>query len=675
MDWQNDWQNEKELSFNPAVQQKELLYAWRMFIDKGQLLTEIVPPLIADSWKRSRDLGIDPNYIPQSAYLDSDDYQDILDTNQYIISIAKPILENIYQYLEQSRYVVVLYDPNGYHLVRIGQRADFQRSSQFAIREGLCLAEEAMGTTGFGLAKHHLNPVQIVGCEHYHSMLHYVVGSYAPLIDPLSGSLIGVAGIAGARTLPYPHTLSLAVAAKYSIESNIKLDQRRKVFVIYGKALQTTMDSLTDGVFLVDDKGKIFELNTAAKDIFNVRKNEDVRGKHFSQVVNVPELASLILNALSDGNREVREIDVQIGDSLYLASTKFAQDEKEEVHHGVIVNLKNVRNLSRLVHQVVGDQHSYTTESMVGEGEKIQEVKRFAKVVAASDASVIIEGESGTGKEVLANIIHNISSRAEHPFVVVNCSSIPSELMESTLFGHERGAFTGAVHTHIGKFEQADKGTVFLDEICEMPLTMQAKLLRVLEAQTVERVGGKKQIPINVRIITATNRELTREVNENRFRGDLFFRLNVFRLILPLLRERKEDIYDLVRFFVSQMSPLFNKQVKNISEEYFKVLMNYHWPGNVRELKNAVKYSMAVLDGQVLMEHHIAGFISQTQSRIEYQDLYAQTSEALGNSQKLSDFEMVAIKKALAIAQGNKSKAAKLLGIGRATLHRKLRIL
>jgi len=670
-----DWQNEKELSFNPAVQQKELLYAWRMFIDKGQLLTENVPPLIADSWKRSKDLGIDPNYIPQSTYLDSDDYQDILDTNQYIISIAKPILENIYQYLEQSRYVVVLYDPNGYHLVRIGQRADFQRSSQFAIREGLCLAEEAMGTTGFGLAKHHLNPVQIVGCEHYHSMLHYVVGSYAPLIDPLSGSLIGVAGIAGARTLPYPHTLSLAVAAKYSIESNIKLDQRRKVFVIYGNALRTTMDSLTDGVFLVDDKGKIFELNTAAKDIFNVGKNEDVRGKHFSQVVNVPELASLILNALSNGNREVREIDVQIGDSLYLASTKFAQDEKEEVHHGIIVNLKNVRNLSRLVQQVVRDQQSYTTESMVGEGEKIQEVKRLAKVVAASDASVIIEGESGTGKEVLANIIHNISSRAEHPFVVVNCSSIPSELMESTLFGHERGAFTGAVHTHIGKFEQADKGTVFLDEICEMPLTMQAKLLRVLEAQTVERVGGKKQIPINVRIITATNRELTREVNENRFRGDLFFRLNVFRFVLPLLRERKEDIYDLVRFFVSQMSPLFNKQVKNISEEYFKVLMNYHWPGNVRELKNAVKYSMAVLDGQVLMKRHIAGFISQTQSRVEYQDLYPQTSETLGDSQKLSDFEMVAIKKALAIAKGNKSKAAKLLGIGRATLHRKLRIL
>jgi transcriptional regulator with PAS, ATPase and Fis domain len=670
-----DLQNEKELSFNPAVQQKELLYAWRMFIDKGQLLPGIVRPLIADSWKRSRDLGIDPNYISQSSYLDSDEYQDLLVSHQYTISIARPILENIYQYLERSRYVVVLYDPNGYHLVRIGQRADFQRSSQFAVREGLCFAEESIGTTGFGLAKQLRHPVQIIGCEHYQAMLHYAVGAYAPLIDPLSGSFNGVVGIAGVRTLPYPHTLSLAVAAKYSIESNIKLDQRRKVSVIFGKALQTTMDSLMDGVFLVDAKGKIFEFNTAAKEIFNVPKNEDVRGKHFSQVVNIPELASLILNALSNGNREAQEIDVQIGDSLYLASTKFAQDEKEEVHYGVIVNLKNVRNLSRLVHHVVRNEHSYTTESMVGEGEKIQEVKRFAKVVAVSDASVIIEGESGTGKEVLANIIHNVSPRAEDPFVVVNCSSIPSELMESTLFGHERGAFTGAIHTHIGKFEQADKGTIFLDEIGEMPLTMQAKLLRVLEGQTIERVGGKKQIPINVRIIAATNRELTREVNENRFRRDLFFRLNVFRLILPPLRERKEDIYDLIRFFVSQMSPLFNKQVKNISEEYLKVLVNYHWPGNVRELKNAVKYSMTVLDGQVLMERHIAGFINQFPRRIEDQDLSAQASETLGNSQKLSDFEMIAIKQALAIAQGNKTKAAKLLGIGRATLHRKLRIL
>lgn len=646
-----------------------------MFIDKGQLLTDIVPPHIAESWTRSRELGIDPNYISETSYLGTDEYQDTLKTHKYIISIAKPILENIYQYLEQSRYIVVLYDPQGYHLVRIGQRADFQRSSQFAIREGLCLAEETMGTTGFGLAKHLLHPVQIVGCEHYHAMLHYVVGSYAPLIDPLNGNLIGVAGIAGARTLPYPHTLSLAVAAKYSIESNIKLDQRRKVFAIYGKALQTTMDSLTDGVFLVDDKGKIFELNTAAKDIFNVRKNEDVRGKHISQVVNVPELTSLILNALSDGTREAREIDVQIGDSLYLASTKFAQDEKDEGRQGVIVNLKSVRNLSRLVQQVVGNQHAYTVESMVGEGEKIQEVKRIAKVVAASDASVIIEGESGTGKEVLANIIHSVSPRAEDPFVVVNCSSIPSELMESTLFGHERGSFTGAVHTHIGKFEQADKGTLFLDEIGEMPLTMQAKLLRVLEAQTIERVGGKKQIPINVRIIAATNRELTREVNENRFRGDLFFRLNVFRLILPPLRDRKEDIQNLVRFFVSQMAPLFNKQVKSISEEYLSVIMDYPWPGNVRELKNAVKYSMAVLDGQILMESHIAGFLGQFQSRIENQAFSSQTADPPGNSQKLSDFEMVAIRKALTMAQGNKSKAAKLLGIGRATLHRKLKIL
>ena len=670
-----DWQNEKELSFNPAVQQQKLLYAWRMFIDKGQLLADIVPPLIAESWQRSRDLGIDPNYIPQSAYIDSSEYQTILDSNQYIISIAKPILENIYQYLEQSRYVAVLYDPNGYHLVRIGQRADFQRSSQFAIREGLCLAEESMGTTGFGLAKRLLHPVQIVGCEHYHAMLHYVVGSYAPLIDPLSGNLIGVAGIAGARTLPYPHTLSLAVAAKYSIESNIKLDKGRKVFVIYGKALQTTMDSLTDGVFLVDEKGKIFELNKAAKEIFNVRKNEDVRGKHFSQVVNSAELVSLIMNALSDGNRETGEIDVQIGDSLYLASTKLARDDKEGGRRGVIVNLKNVRSLSRLVHQVVGDQHSYTMDAMVGEGNKIQEVKRLAKVIAAADASVIIEGESGTGKEVLANIIHNISPRANDPFVVVNCASIPSELMESTLFGHERGSFTGAIHTHVGKFEQADKGTVFLDEIGEMPLPMQAKLLRVLEGQTIERVGGKKQIPINVRIIAATNQELTREVKENRFRGDLFFRLSVFRLILPPLRERKEDIHSLTRFFVSQMSPIFGKQVKNISEEYLKVLMNYHWPGNVRELKNAVKYSMAVMDGQVLMERHIAGFINQFQSRVESPGPSSKPSEPSGNPQMLSDFEMVAIRNALAMAQGNKSKAAKLLGIGRATLHRKLKIL
>lgn len=667
-----DWSKEPDLNFEPAVQQKELLDAWKTFIETGRLIQNVVPPHIAESWQRCRDRGIDPLHIPNSAYIHPDEYESRKAEHRYLSSIARPFMEKIYQHLEQSRYVVVLYDPGGYHLFRIGQRADFQRVSQFAIREGICLSEEILGTTGFGLAKRHGKPVQIVGCEHYHAMLHYVVGSYAPICDPSGGELIGVAGVAGARTQPNPHTLSLVAAASEAIHHSIRLDRGRKVFLLYGKALQATMDTLSDGVLLVDQGGRIFELNASAKEIFGLTK-EGGRGKHVAEVLGEPELERCILETLGSRDREGLDMDIQIRDHLYLVSTRFARDEKEEVR-GVIVNLKNVRSMSRLVHQMSGDSPKFTFEAMVGESPKLRDIKALARVSAESEASIIIAGESGTGKEVLAHVIHNASPRSEQPLIVINCSAIPSELMESILFGHEKGAFTGAVHTHIGKFELADKGTVFLDEIGEMPLTMQAKLLRVLEEHTIERVGGKKPIRIDIRVIAATNRDLAQELKKNRFRSDLFYRLNVFRFVLPPLRERMEEIYDLVPHFVEQMSPLFNKKVRSISDDYYRILTGYGWPGNIRELKNAVKFSMAMLDGPILMERHILGFFTQGSTEAkETPTAGADLDLAALSTSTLSELERAAIQRSLAQAKGNKSQAAKLLGIGRATLHRKLK--
>ncbi len=667
------WFKEPELNFEPAVQQSELFNAWKIFTETGRLLRDLVPSHIAESWQRCRERGLDPIHIPVSAYMDPDEYEARKAKHRYLSSIARPFMEKIYQRLEQSRYVAVLYDPEGYHLFRIGQRADFQRASQFAIREGICLSEEVLGTNGFALAKRGGEPVQIVGCEHYHSMLHYVVGSYAPICDPSSGNLIGVVGVAGARTLPSPHTLPLVVAASEAIHNSIKLERGRNVFLLYGKALQATMDTLSDGVLLIDQGGRIFELNAAAKEMFGLTK-EMTRGKHVSEVIGEPELERHILETLERRDRDGLEMDIEIRDQLYMVSIKFARDEKEEEIRGVIVNLKNIRRMSRLVHQISGENPGFTFDSMIGSSPKVREIKSLAKVAAESDASVIIEGESGTGKEVLSNVIHNASPRASQPIIVINCSAIPSELMESILFGHEKGAFTGAVHTHIGKFELADKGTVFLDEIGEMPLTMQAKLLRVLEEKTIERVGGKKPIRVDIRIIAATNRDLAQEVKENRFRSDLFYRLNVFRFVLPPLRQRMEEIYDHVPYFVEQIAPLFNKKVKSISDDYYRILKGYNWPGNIRELKNAVKYSVAVLDGPILMERHIAGFFSYRTTEVkETASAHSAPEPGPSSASSLSDIEMQAIQRSLVLANGNKSKAARLLGIGRATLHRKLK--
>jgi len=663
-----DWAKEPELSFDPSIHQKGLCLAWTKFIETGEIEGDIVPSYIAESWKRSRERNLDPFHFSPSAYLDPVIYKQKRTEHQYLTTIAKPFMEKIYSSLEQSRYLVALYNPEGYHLLRVGQRADFERSMQFTIREGLCFEEDKIGTCGFSLVKWLRKPIQIIGCEHYSALLHYVVGSYAPINDPIRGELMGVIGITGARTIPNPHTLGIAIAASTAIENYIKLDHAGKVLSVYGKALQTTMDSLSDGIILVDTGGRIYEMNVYAKEIFDLTK-EEVKGRHISEVHRLVNLESLIMNTLRYQDQEGQEMDIQIQNQVYLVKVQFARGEKEDVQ-GVIIQLRNLKNLSRIVHHLTSEHSTFTFDTMIGSSPKSLEIKKLARLVAQSDASVIIEGESGTGKEVLAQGIHNASSRGKEPFVVINCSAIPSELVESTLFGHEKGAFTGAIHTHIGKFELADHGTVFLDEIAEMPLNMQAKLLRVLEENRIERVGGKRSIPINVRVITATNRDLINEIKENRFREDLFYRLNVFRIKLPALRERKEEIYELVPFFVQQVSPLLNKRVTKISDEYYKTLIEYDWPGNIRELKNAVQYSVTTLDNLVLLAKHLTGFFDQIsrKTKKEYPDWVGGDLPTA----KISDIEKNAIQNALLITKGNKAKAARLLGIGRATLYRKI---
>lgn len=278
-----------EQGFDPRTSQQELLAAWERFVETGGAPGAVVPAHIAESWIRAQELKIDPYRIPASAYLEEDAYEQRKADNQYFVSIAKPFMENIYRYLEQSSYLVVLYDRDGYHLLRVGQRADFERGYQLDIREGLCFDERVLGTTGFSLAKRHVRPIQIIGCEHYVSLLHHVVGYYTPINDPIRNELMGVIGITTARTIPNPHTMALSVAAATAIEHSLRLDHGRKTFLFYWKTLQATMDSLSDGVFLIDLNGRFLEVNASAREIFGLG-DSDIKGKHVSSVLGAPDL-------------------------------------------------------------------------------------------------------------------------------------------------------------------------------------------------------------------------------------------------------------------------------------------------------------------------------------------------------------------------------------------------
>jgi PAS domain S-box-containing protein len=654
--------------FDPAVHQRDLFLAWEEFVQTGQINRSIIPPYIAESWERSKLKNVDPFNISSSAYLDEKEYKQLKIDYDYLINISKPFMETIYQSLEQSHYLVVLYNPGGYHLLAVGQRAEFELRERSAIREGLCFEEDAVGTCGFSLAKSLRKPIQIAGCEHYCTLFHYVVGSYAPIQDPIRGDLMGVIGITtGWRALPNPHTLGIAIAASTAIENHIKLDNARKTLSVYAKALQTTMNSLDDGIILVNNRSRIYETNDSARQIFSLKESE-LKGVDLSEIAALTELKTRVQDAF-EHQQTYQDLELRVGDQMYLTTIQRAFDENGKIQ-GVIVQLKNFKTLSKIVHNLTGDQAKFTFKRMIGTSSKIKEVKKMAKLAARSDTNVIIEGESGTGKEVLAQAIHNASERANEPFVVVNCSAIPYELMESTLFGHEKGSFTGAIRMHIGKFEIADHGTVFLDEISEMPTNMQAKLLRVLEESKIERIGGQRLIDLNIRVIAATNRNLIKEINEGRFREDLFYRLNVFWLKLPPLRERKKDIYELVPFFLKHFASLFDRSMPEIAADYYDVLMNYDWPGNIRELKNAVQHSIVAHDGTILRAKHLFGFFSQaTGIAATKVDILPGEEQSF----KLSELEEKNIRRALQATKGNKTKAAKKLGIGRTTLHRKLK--
>jgi formate hydrogenlyase transcriptional activator len=239
-------------------------------------------------------------------------------------------------------------------------------------------------------------------------------------------------------------------------------------------------------------------------------------------------------------------------------------------------------------------------EEIIGDSPVLKLVLSQAKTVAPTDATVLILGETGTGKELAARAIHRMSARKDGSFIKLNCAAIPTGLLESELFGHERGAFTGAINQKIGRLELADKGTLFLDEIGDIPLEIQPKLLRVLQDQEFERLGSNRTIRVNVRLIAATNRDLRKRIAEHEFRSDLFYRLNVFPIVLPPLRERGEDLLQLVRFFVQKLSRGMNKKIETIPTETIKALQNWHWPGNVRELENIIERSVLLSDGRTL---------------------------------------------------------------------------
>ncbi len=360
----------------------------------------------------------------------------------------------------------------------------------------------------------------------------------------------------------------------------------------------------------------------------------------------------------------------------------------------IIVSIRNALSMGEMrteVDRLKKHTSGRTTfKDLIGDSPAMQIVKRLGERAAKSSIPILITGESGVGKEVIARAVHGSSDRAGKPFVAVNCGAIPENLVESILFGHEKGSFTGASEKHLGKFREADGGTLFLDEVGELPLDMQVKLLRALQESEIDPIGAKRSVRVDVRIVSATNRDLTTAVAEGRFREDLFYRLNVYPVEAPSLRERREDIPSLVSHFIGRFNVEEGKRVAGASNETLAILSGFDWPGNVRQLENAVYRAIVLADAPYLQPHDfpaISGVkiapeaLSMPVDAPTAQQLIAEISkdapvrilDGRGHVRPLEDIERDLIQLAIEIYAGHMSEVARRLGIGRSTLYRKVR--
>lgn len=363
-----------------------------------------------------------------------------------------------------------------------------------------------------------------------------------------------------------------------------------------------------------------------------------------------------------DGLSFIREARRRIGSLPILVITGYATVENavDVMKEGVcdyLIKPFSFEDLTNTIETIMS-RDSNNSKEIITSDENMKNLLQLTGSVAASDMTVLILGESGTGKEVLARYIHKASRRNKKPLVAVNCAAIPDNLLESELFGHEKGAFTGALDKKAGKFELAHGGTILLDEIGEMTSTLQAKLLRVLQEKEIDRIGGKQPLPVDVRVIATTNRDLQKEIAEGRFREDLYFRLSVFPILLPPLRERPEDIKLLAGHFAEKYSKELNKTISGFTGEAVELLKTRRWKGNIRELENAVHRAVLIARGE---------FIGVEDFMLE-----GNVSQGTANEGSIKDMEMDLIVKTLETTNGNKTKAARLLGVSVRTIRNKL---
>jgi transcriptional regulator of acetoin/glycerol metabolism len=647
---------------SPFDEKVRLSKVWENFLS-GKELDLKVRSLTKQSWLRSLEHGINPTRGIAPFTLTEDKILEYKSSN-YLYSIIKPIFSEFKDVSIDSGHLVVFSNKNGEIIDLEGDSLIKRAAERMNFTVGTSWLENNIGTNAIGTALASGSPMQVFACEHFCEPVHNWVCSAAPVRDPATNEIIGVIDLTGEWKLIHPHSLSTAISIAQSIEAKLLNILEFERYTLLNHYIEASIKCPNRVTAILDRGGKVIKANHLFYSNGWIGSNSNF----ITDLENVNLIEEQRLKSKNSEGWWFELIPFYCGDKLIGTVVQAISPR---------VSAKNSENNVK-----------YSFLNLIGKSKEFKSVISEARSMADLNLPILIEGESGTGKELFAQSIHAASSRSSGPFIAVNCGAIQKDLAESELFGYEEGTFTGGQKGgRAGKFQQAEGGTIFLDEIGEMPLNLQTILLRVLEEGEIVRLGGKKPIKLNVRVIAATNRDLKKDSEEGKFRLDLYYRLNILSLHIPPLCKRSEDIPLILEHLLKKVCWQMGRPQLRIDNEALQFLEQYEWPGNVRELRNFV-YKMVVkvqdhnlitisdLPKEMLENKNNKQLDNNTPNHNLYsrdvQSLLTSQNDANNNIQYLKDQELKTILKVLDEVKGNVQEAAKRLGIHRSTIYRKL---
>ncbi len=604
------------------------LHAWKKFVNEGVLDSNRINQRISESWHRCKQANVNPHMNKGQKVLSSHIFREQKKKSEIFLDIALPQIQNLRKTIDELQMMALLIDPDGYVLSLSGNKQTLKRAKHINFIEGVKWTEAAVGTNAIGTALEIEEAIMISGTEHYSVASHSWSCAAAPIHND-DGKLIGILDFSCPIEFSHPYMLGMVTSIAHAIERECSIRVHQNELHLIHRFLDV-IDS-DEQVVICNHRDVIVSASKSVRERvtnWSRMKLEDLVHHGLETKLEIPVYSN----------------ERMIGKCMYL------KENKQMNTYSAFTFIKGI-----------------TFPGVTGTSKAFQHTLEEIKLVSPTDASVYVCGETGVGKEYVARAIHENSPRKDGPFIAVNCGSLPKELMESELFGYAEGAFTGARRQgYKGKFEQANGGTLFLDEIGEVPPEMQVALLRVLQERTITPIGSSKEVPVNIRIITATHKDLLRLVEEGKFRQDLYYRLHVYPLYVPSLIERKEDIPYFIQHFCERKNwnVVFPKSIYN-------QFLQHTWPGNIRELVNVLERIYILSQGREICEKQVA-FLIQTmmgnQQQLELQ-VENKTEHTLNFREKIQRDSMI---EALQKTNGNVSLAAKLLDVPRSTFYKRM---